>query len=211
MKALGNHRGVTLIELLITIGIIAVLIGISLPVVQRVRASAQQVKCQSNLRQIGQALQMYVNDNDGWMYPAEGGANKSRDERWPIAVLEPHVWNPPILICPADEAPAEAHSYIINNHLAEKEIKWTTRDLGGRSSSQLIIMGEKKSPVEDYYMEAGEDFNNIVELHRHGKLGSNYLFMDWHIDPLMGEVQTLTGRVLLGIDPWDPWDLRPSK
>jgi prepilin-type processing-associated H-X9-DG protein len=136
------------------------------------------------------------------MFPPHLGANRPEEKRWPVHVFENAKWNPQILKCPADDPnPVNDHSYLLNDNLTIKAIRAnTTHTDTGLPSTQIILMGEKVTTEDDYYMNPQvKDYIGVVEYYRHGaSYGSNYLFLDGHVETVMPQLANSY------IDPWDP-------
>jgi prepilin-type N-terminal cleavage/methylation domain-containing protein len=123
MKTRLSRRGFTLIELLVVIAIIAILAAILFPVFAKAREKARQTTCQSNLKQIGIGMMMYMQDweaypcnmtTGGWfemsepLSPAVGSyvnANWILNSFAPTCtrgVIDPYIKSPGVWACPGD-------------------------------------------------------------------------------------------------------------
>lgn len=100
LKCKGRNSGFTLIEILVTVGIIAILAGIGVVTIGKVKGANSQTTCISNLRSLSQGLQSYYNDfmafpNDG--YPDDG------DDMYPLSTeLASYINDKSTFICPED-------------------------------------------------------------------------------------------------------------
>lgn len=112
MNAKNKNRGFTLIELLVVVVILGVLLSLLFPVIGRANEAGKRATCMNNLRQIGIALQMYADDNDG-IFPlldppgwvANGcGPSRNYENYYHFYALYPKYINDlKTFACPADE------------------------------------------------------------------------------------------------------------
>ena len=100
LKYKGRNRGFTLIEILVTIGIIAVLAGIGVVTIGKVKGANSQTTCISNLRSLSQGLQSYYNDY--MTFPADGYPDDG-DDMYPLSTeLANYIKDKSTFICPED-------------------------------------------------------------------------------------------------------------
>ncbi len=184
----------TLVELLVVIGVIAVLIGLLMPVLSRARAAANRAVCLSNIRQLGIGVLMYCNDNDGYFPTCARGADglsyiESPDDwlHWQHArnlndsAIARYVGRDEklkaVLTCPADSyegkkvftfsAGPYLYSYSMNLILAENLIPYPgrrTKVTQWRATSRKIMITER---LEKFNMEPSWDYSSPLAW-RHG-------------------------------------------
>jgi prepilin-type processing-associated H-X9-DG protein/prepilin-type N-terminal cleavage/methylation domain-containing protein len=106
----STSRAFTLVELLVVVGVVAVLIALLMPALASAKRQAQRVACMSNLRQIGTAFIAYAQDSKGWFPAPASGFSPPHTEDWvywqagrdvTASRLYPYLGNSvDVLVCP---------------------------------------------------------------------------------------------------------------
>jgi prepilin-type N-terminal cleavage/methylation domain-containing protein/prepilin-type processing-associated H-X9-DG protein len=175
----------TLIELLVVIAIISVLAALLLPALSRAKAHGKGTACLGQLRQVGLALQMYVEEN-GNRFPEMRDRpvpdddstnvppvlNQTNSLPSPDLVLTNHLGNHRVLKCPADD-----------QRLFERtgsSYAWNSM-LNNQSATDINLLGLPFKPHEVPVFLDKDDFHR----QRGSKRAVNYLYADGHIKNLL--------------------------
>ncbi|MFI5379204.1 MAG: type II secretion system protein [Tepidisphaerales bacterium] len=186
----ANVAGFTLVELLVVIGIIAVLLSILIPSVNIARKRANRTACASNLRQLGQFFQMYLQDSRNklptvnTMPSAQPPINAGPSI---VKLLEPYVkTSVRVYECPADtiltDTPGTPTGYITYYKREQSSYQynpWLSAMYAGGSLADTTFFKAGQSKLV-YLMNDYEPFHNAK-----GQPGSmNFLFADFRVDDM---------------------------
>jgi prepilin-type processing-associated H-X9-DG protein len=176
--AAGAHPrfAFTLIELLVLIGILSVLTALLMPAMSRAKEAGRSAACISNLRQIGIALQVYVDGNHNrlpFMRDQMIGTNQPTNSlRGMNVVLRDELGNTNVLRCPSDRQAIF--------ELTGSSYAWNSL-LNGQPADNLNVMGLHFDPHAIPVAFDKEAFHAA----RGANKGVNYLYADGHIKNLL--------------------------
>ena len=194
----GRPAGFTLVELLVTIVIIAVLATVTSVVARQLITRSQTMACANNLRVIGLASLAYSQDHQSNL-PASSHQRRSGRKSWSVD-LQAYAGDSLPLRCAQDTDPQRPYSYVINDNLLPLSVGSPLPDFSKThripepSATVLFIEAVDGHTGGDHAHFSNfrgapipwDSFRREVAMDRHGS-SANFLFVDGHVETLNAE------------------------
>jgi prepilin-type processing-associated H-X9-DG protein/prepilin-type N-terminal cleavage/methylation domain-containing protein len=206
----------TLIELLVVVAIIAILAAMLLPALRGAREQAKTAKCQSNLKQIGLAIMLYVQDHNDYL-PQQSPWNSPpaptvyATRLMGYLHLNNYLPDKAVIYCPSD--PLQKPPYHALYTYANESYGYNFLGLKTYWFETPVRITEVRDPSQTYLMAdnsddpawAGDGFYQSITVNaRRHKNGLNVLWVDGHVSWLLSDVAADHGFYGTHPDKW--WD-----
>ena len=202
-------RGFTLIEILVVVGILAILMGILLPTIAGARRSANRVTCRAQLHDVGNLFQLYLNEFKGRIprvNPLPSFTPPINSFPYVVEIFDRYTKNSrKVWHCPADAITRDANrtdnarptdprylgndldsgalTYFRREGSSYEYNTWLNAYNGGDMFVDAIHQAQERFGIDAAHLRIFNDFEPF-----HGKKGTpgstNFLFADWHVGDL---------------------------
>lgn len=207
------HRGFSLTELLIVAALIAIVSILVFPVSAHMRRQSQAMECVQNLRQVGTAFHLYIQDSGQQIVTRRGGASRKGGDLWPAEIsargylrepARPEGFrsvtggDPKIFTCPAGGLPPNHsltnwswYTYGLNlftsghRSIERDDTMLSVRAVASiQEASRFVLLADSSiNSANQQYFRISQGSGNAGLALRHGKKG-HALFFDGHVEAL---------------------------